>query len=131
MVSLDGVTYLAGVHRRWNIKGKCEQCFEPWPCAPMRSLDVDRHIDEQVAKAVEEGWTSVKLAEAIRFILAAAIEQGGSTLREGDAVVLTHMEHHANIVPWQVAAGRSGAKVVVVLRCRIWSRGSSSAFCYC
>jgi cysteine desulfurase/selenocysteine lyase len=32
---------------------------------------------------------------------------GGSKLEPGDAVVLTHMEHHANIVPWlQLAAER-------------------------
>ena len=27
---------------------------------------------------------------------------GVANLREGDVVVLTHMEHHANIVPWQM-----------------------------
>jgi cysteine desulfurase/selenocysteine lyase len=32
---------------------------------------------------------------------------GGDNLGEGDVVVLTHMEHHANIVPWhQLAADR-------------------------
>jgi len=35
-------------------------------------------------------------------------------LREGDEILLTEMEHHANIVPWQIAAERTGAKVVVV-----------------
>lgn len=34
-------------------------------------------------------------------------------LRPGDEILLTRMEHHANIVPWQVAAERSGARVVV------------------
>lgn len=34
-------------------------------------------------------------------------------LREGDEILLTRMEHHANIVPWQQAAERTGAKVVV------------------
>ena len=34
-------------------------------------------------------------------------------LRPGDEILLTRMEHHANIVPWQVAAARSGAKIVV------------------
>lgn len=29
---------------------------------------------------------------------------GRANLREGDVVVLTHMEHHANIVPWQMLA---------------------------
>ena len=30
-------------------------------------------------------------------------------LREGDEVVITEMEHHSNIVPWQLATQRSGA----------------------
>ena len=34
-------------------------------------------------------------------------------LREGDAIVVTTMEHHANIVPWQLACERSGAKLKV------------------
>jgi cysteine desulfurase/selenocysteine lyase len=32
-------------------------------------------------------------------------------LKEGDAILTTMMEHHANIVPWQLVAGRSGATV--------------------
>ncbi|MBE2180389.1 MAG: cysteine desulfurase [Chthoniobacterales bacterium] len=34
-------------------------------------------------------------------------------LRPGDEILLTRMEHHANIVPWQVAAERTGAGIVV------------------
>lgn len=34
-------------------------------------------------------------------------------LREGDEILLTGMEHHANIVPWQMAAERAGARIVV------------------
>ena len=34
-------------------------------------------------------------------------------LRPGDEILLTRMEHHANIVPWQMAAIRSGAQIVV------------------
>ena len=30
-------------------------------------------------------------------------------LQPGDAILLTRMEHHANIVPWQLVAQRSGA----------------------
>ena len=36
-----------------------------------------------------------------------------SVLRPGDEVVLSTMEHHSNIVPWQLAAQRSGASLVV------------------
>jgi len=38
---------------------------------------------------------------------------GRSNLQGGDEILLTHLEHHANIVPWQVIAERTGAKVVV------------------
>ena len=34
---------------------------------------------------------------------------GGTHLREGDRILLTHMEHHANLVPWQMVAQRTGA----------------------
>ena len=38
---------------------------------------------------------------------------GRTHLKAGDEILLTHLEHHANIVPWQVIAERTGAKVVV------------------
>lgn len=34
-------------------------------------------------------------------------------LQPGDVIVLTRMEHHANIVPWQLVAERTGAKIKV------------------
>ena len=36
---------------------------------------------------------------------------GGATLREGDVVVLTHLEHHANIVPWHQLAAERGIEL--------------------
>jgi cysteine desulfurase / selenocysteine lyase len=36
---------------------------------------------------------------------------GRANLRTGDAVVLTHMEHHANIVPWQMLAAERGLEL--------------------
>jgi len=33
-------------------------------------------------------------------------------LNEGDEIIVSEMEHHSNIVPWQLAAKRKGAKVV-------------------
>lgn len=38
----------------------------------------------------------------------------GSRFRKGDEVILTVMEHHANIVPWQLLQSRSGIKLRVV-----------------
>lgn len=34
---------------------------------------------------------------------------GDANLHEGDEIVLTVMEHHSNIVPWQLLASRTGA----------------------
>ena len=36
---------------------------------------------------------------------------GRKFLREGDEIVLTEMEHHSNIVPWQLAAKVTGARL--------------------
>ncbi len=38
----------------------------------------------------------------------------GSRFREGDEVILTVMEHHANIVPWQLLQARTGIRLRVV-----------------
>ena len=35
----------------------------------------------------------------------------GSVLRPGDEILVTEMEHHSNLVPWQLAAERAGARV--------------------
>ena len=36
---------------------------------------------------------------------------GGSNLSEGDAVLITDMEHHANIVPWQILSAEKGFEI--------------------
>jgi cysteine desulfurase/selenocysteine lyase len=43
--------------------------------------------------------------EALNLVVAS---WGGMHLRRGDAVLLTHMEHHANIVPWHMLAATKG-----------------------
>jgi cysteine desulfurase/selenocysteine lyase len=39
---------------------------------------------------------------------------GDANLRPGDRILLSTLEHHSNIVPWQLAAGRTGAEIDVV-----------------
>src|SRR3712207_5798658 len=46
--------------------------------------------------------------EAINLV---AHAWGRRSLREGDEVVLTEAEHHSNLVPWQLAAQSTGAKL--------------------
>ena len=36
---------------------------------------------------------------------------GGKFVREGDVILLTEMEHHSNLVPWQLLAERTGARL--------------------
>lgn len=35
-------------------------------------------------------------------------------LQVGDEILISHMEHHANIVPWQILCEQTGAKLVVI-----------------
>lgn len=39
---------------------------------------------------------------------------GGKNIKAGDKILLTEMEHHSNIVPWQLLAERTGAKLVFI-----------------
>ncbi|MEX2557673.1 MAG: cysteine desulfurase [Actinomycetota bacterium] len=47
--------------------------------------------------------------EAINLV---AYAWGRANLREGGEIVITEMEHHSNLIPWQIAAETSGAKIV-------------------
>lgn len=46
--------------------------------------------------------------EAINLV---AYSWGGSELKAGDEILLSTLEHHANIVPWQLVAQRTGAVI--------------------
>ena len=46
--------------------------------------------------------------EAINLV---AYSWARANLREGDAIVLSHMEHHANVVPWQMLADERGVEL--------------------
>lgn len=48
--------------------------------------------------------------EAINLV---ASSYGRSHLREGDEILLTGLEHHSNIVPWQLLAEQTGARIMV------------------
>src|ERR1019366_8561198 len=39
---------------------------------------------------------------------------GAKNLKSGDVILLTEMEHHSNLVPWQLLAQRTGAKLAYV-----------------
>ncbi len=39
---------------------------------------------------------------------------GRANIKAGDEIILSHMEHHSNIVPWQMLAEEKGAKIRVI-----------------
>ncbi len=39
---------------------------------------------------------------------------GASKLKAGDEIIISHMEHHSNIVPWQLICEKTGAKLKVI-----------------
>lgn len=46
--------------------------------------------------------------EAVNLV---ASSWGDASIGAGDEIVLTKMEHHSNLVPWQLLAGRTGCKL--------------------
>lgn len=49
--------------------------------------------------------------EAINLV---AKSYGAQYLQKGDEVIVSHLEHHANIVPWQQLAQTNGIKLLVI-----------------
>ena len=49
--------------------------------------------------------------EAINLV---AYSWGRDNIKEGDEILLTEMEHHSNIIPWQLVAARQKAKLKYV-----------------
>ncbi|WP_071130953.1 cysteine desulfurase [Enterococcus timonensis] len=37
---------------------------------------------------------------------------GGAILKDGDEILISYMEHHSNIIPWQQVAKKTGAKLI-------------------
>lgn len=66
----------------------------------------------RVGQLINADWDEVvftrNTTEALNLV---AYAWGLHTLRAGDEVVVTQMEHHSNIVPWQQIARRTGATV--------------------
>jgi cysteine desulfurase/selenocysteine lyase len=69
---------------------------------------VRRHIG--AARSDEIVFTS-GATDGINLV---AYAWGGSQLQPGDVVLVTRMEHHANLVPWQLVAEQTGAQLAVV-----------------
>lgn len=78
------------------------------------ATDMQEHTRRRVAAYInatpEEVIFTRGTTEAINLVAASF----GSRFKEGDEVILTVMEHHADIVPWQLLQARTGIKLRVV-----------------
>ena len=63
------------------------------------------------ARSVREVIYTRNTTEAINLV---ARTWGDAFLEEDDVIVLTEMEHHSNLVPWQLTAFRTGASIEYV-----------------
>ncbi len=63
------------------------------------------------AKSARQIIFTRNTTEAINLV---AYSWGSANIRADDTILLTEMEHHANLVPWQLLAGRTGARLEFV-----------------
>ncbi|WP_421161393.1 aminotransferase class V-fold PLP-dependent enzyme [Aeromonas dhakensis] len=93
----------ANVHRAAHaLSGRATRAFEDARETVARFINAPR--------SHEVIWTR-GTTEAINLV---AQSWGVSELRAGDEIILSTLEHHANIVPWQLVAQRTGAVIRVV-----------------
>ena len=78
-----------------------------------RATDAFEGARAKVARFINAGepaeviWTR-NTTEAINLV---AYSWGLQTLKPGDAILVTQIEHHSNLVPWQLLAERTGAEL--------------------
>jgi len=71
-------------------------------------------VAEFINAAVEEVVFTKSATESLNLISYAignALLGSRFHLKTGDSIVVTEMEHHANLIPWQQLAARTGAKL--------------------
>ena len=80
-----------------------------------RSTDRFEQARETVRRFLNASHTSeiVFTRGATEAINLVAYSWGGAFLKEGDEVLISELEHHSNIVPWQMLRDRIGIKLVV------------------
>ncbi|WP_429070597.1 aminotransferase class V-fold PLP-dependent enzyme [Aeromonas dhakensis] len=93
----------ANVHRAAHaLSGRATRAFEDARETVARFINAPR--------SHEVIWTR-GTTEAINLV---AHSWGMSELKAGDEIILSTLEHHANIVPWQLVAQRTGAVIRVI-----------------
>ena len=96
-------TYHANVHR-----GVYEISEEATAAMEKARVKVAHFINARHGKQV---IFTRNTTESINLV---AISWGGANIAKGDLIVLTEMEHHSNLVPWQLLAQRTGARLEFV-----------------
>jgi cysteine desulfurase/selenocysteine lyase len=85
------------------------------------------YLSEQATQLYEEARRTVQrflgAAEAAEIVFVRGTTEainlvahclGRTRIRPGSEILLTHMEHHSNIVPWQLVAEQTGARLRVL-----------------
>src|SRR5438045_7826649 len=96
-------TYHANVHR-----GVYEISEEATAAMEKARVKVAHFINARHGKQV---IFTRNTTESINMV---AISWGGANIAKGDLIVLTEMEHHSNLVPWQLLAQRTGTRLAFV-----------------
>src|SRR5882724_9735759 len=78
-----------------------------------KAFEETRHVMQQFinAKNVEEVIFTRGVTESINLV---ASSYGRTFLKEGDEVIISGLEHHSNIVPWQIVCDEKRAKLKVI-----------------
>ncbi|HEX7652804.1 MAG TPA: cysteine desulfurase [Verrucomicrobiae bacterium] len=93
----------ANVHRGIHeLSNRATNAFEAARTRTAKFLNA-RSADEII-------WTR-GTTEAINLV---AATWGAKHLKAGDVILLTEVEHHSNLVPWQLLAQRTGAKIAYI-----------------
>ncbi|MBJ8344523.1 family 2A encapsulin nanocompartment cargo protein cysteine desulfurase [Antrihabitans sp. YC2-6] len=81
-----------------------------------RSTDAYEKARDTVARFIgaSSGENIIFVRGATEAINLVAQAWGRKNIREGDEIVISHLEHHANIVPWQMLASETGAEIKVI-----------------
>ena len=76
-----------------------------------RATNAFENSRKRIADFIEHQKIQLFLQSATESINLVAESWGYDNLKSGDVVLLTDMEHHSNIIPWQVICKKTGAKI--------------------
>jgi cysteine desulfurase/selenocysteine lyase len=85
-----------------------------YPLAAAATEAYEAARDKVAAFAGSTPGETVFTRNATEAINLVAYAWGGANVGPGDLVVITEMEHHSNLVPWQLLAERTGAELAYV-----------------